>query len=145
MDGMIGGQILDMESEGRQISQETLMLLQRHKTGCLMQAAATMGCILAGRGDAATLEAAECYADNLGLAFQIEDDLLDIEGDITKFGKPIGSDAEKGKATFPVLLGIARCRELVRELTDKAVAAAAAFPDHAFLEELAVYLVSRDY
>ena len=145
MDGMIGGQIMDIESEGRQISQETLMLRQRMKTGCLIKAAAVMGCILAGRSDPETLGAAECYADNLGLAFQIEDDLLDIEGDITKFGKPIGSDAENGKVTFPALLGTARCHELVRELTDNAIAALRDFPAHAFLDDLANYLVSRDY
>ena len=71
--------------------------------------------------------------------------LLDIEGDITKFGKPIGSDAGNGKVTFPSLLGVARCHELVRELTDNAIAALQEFPDHAFLEELANYLVSRDF
>ncbi len=145
MDGMIGGQILDMESEGRQISQETLMLLQRLKTGCLIQVAAVMGCIVAGRSDPETLGAAERYADHLGLAFQIEDDLLDIEGDITKFGKPIGSDVENSKVTFPSLLGAARCHELVRELTDHAIAALQSFPDHAFLDDLENYLVTRDY
>lgn len=145
MDGMIGGQILDIESEGRQISQETLGQLQQLKTGCLIKAGAVMGCIVAGRGDPETLGAAECYAENLGLAFQIEDDLLDIEGDVMTFGKPIGSDAENGKVTFPSLLGTARCHALVRELTDNAIAALRDFPDPGFLEELANYLVSRDH
>lgn len=143
MDGMIGGQILDLESEGRRIPQETLMLLQQLKTGRLIGAAAAMGCIIAG-GDDEALEAAARYTDNLGLAFQIEDDLLDIEGDITRFGKPIGSDAENSKATFPSLLGVQRCYELVRELTDNAIRAAQLFPDHGFLTDLANYLVSRD-
>ena len=143
MDGMIGGQILDLESEGRRIPQEALMLLQQLKTGRLIGAAAAMGCIIAG-GDDEALEAASRYTDNLGLAFPIEDDLLDIEGDITRFGKPIGSDAENSKATFPSLLGVQRCYELVRELTDNAIRAAQLFPDHGFLTDLANYLVSRD-
>lgn len=145
MDGMIGGQVLDLESEGRRVPQEALMRLQRLKTGCLIQGSAVMGCTLAGRTDSETLSAAERYADNLGLAFQIEDDLLDIEGDITKFGKPIGSDAENSKATFPALLGTEQCHRLVRELTDNAIHAAQVFPDHSFLIDLANYLVFRDY
>lgn len=145
MDGMIGGQVLDIESEGRQIPMETLLLLQRLKTGCLMRAGAQLGCILAGRGDAEIMQAAERYADRIGLAFQIEDDLLDIEGDITKFGKPIGSDRENGKVTFPSLLGIEQCRARIRELTDEAIEAVQVFPDHTFLTDLANYLVSRDY
>ncbi len=145
MDGMIGGQALDLDSEGRRIPQDMLMQLQRLKTGCLIKAGAQMGCTLGGRADAETLEAAERYADSLGLAFQIEDDLLDIEGDITRFGKPIGSDADKSKATFPSLLGAERCHALVRELTDDAIRAVQHFPDHAFLADLANFLVSRDY
>lgn len=145
MDGMIGGQVIDMESEGRQIPMETLMLLQQLKTGCLIQAAAVLGCVIAGREDHETMVAAETYASKIGLAFQIEDDLLDIEGDVLKFGKPIGSDAENGKVTFPSLLGSARCHELVRELTDGAIEAVQGFEDHEFLVDLANFLVSRDY
>ena len=81
MNGMIGGQVLDLLSEHRRISEDELRLLQKLKTGCLLRAACELGCIAAGKTDEKTLSDARAYGDHLGLAFQIEDDILDIEGE----------------------------------------------------------------
>ncbi len=142
MDGMIGGQVIDMDAENKQIGLDRLLMLQQLKTGCLIRCAAHMGCIIGG-ATAEQLEAADAYAAKIGLAFQIEDDLLDIEGDEAVFGKPIGSDAASGKSTFPGLLGADKCRQMIRNLTDDAIAALDAFEDRTFLSELAESLTSR--
>ncbi len=141
--GMIGGQVIDMEAEGVAISEERLRMLQQRKTGALIMAACTLGCLLAGNATAAQQQAAQTYGASLGLAFQIQDDLLDIEGDQAVFGKPIGSDVANQKTTFPSLLGVDRCHEMVVELTEKAVAAVEIFPENAFLQALAWSLVER--
>lgn len=142
MDGMIGGQVIDMEAEHREIGLDRLLLLQELKTGCLIRAGARLGCIVGGATEE-QLAAADRYAAKIGLAFQIEDDLLDIEGDEAVFGKPIGSDAASGKSTFPGLLGAEECRRMIRRLTDDAVEALDAFEDAGFLRELAESLVQR--
>lgn len=142
MDGMIGGQVIDMDAENKQIGLDRLLLLQQLKTGCLIRVGARMGCILGG-ATAEQMEAADRYAAKIGLAFQIEDDLLDIEGDEAVLGKPIGSDAASGKSTFPGLLGAEECRSMIRRLTDDAIESLGAFEDSGFLRELAESLTSR--
>lgn len=142
MDGMIGGQVIDMDAENKQIGLDRLLMLQQLKTGCLIRCAARLGCLI-GEASEEQFEAADTYASKIGLAFQIEDDLLDIEGDEAVFGKPIGSDAASGKSTFPGLLGADKCRAMIRNLTDDAVSALDAFEDADFLIELAESLVSR--
>ncbi len=142
MDGMIGGQILDMQAEEHPISREQLRTLQELKTGALICAAAQLGCLIGGataEQEAAALEYARC----IGLAFQIQDDILDIEGDEAALGKPIGSDAENGKSTYPSLLGLERCHALVDELSEQASAALKPFSDTGMLPELAMSLASR--
>jgi len=99
MDGMIGGQILDMQAEETSISLEQLKTLQELKTGALISVAAQLGCLIGG-ATAEQTQAAATYAACIGLAFQIQDDILDIEGDAETFGKPIGSDAENHKSTY---------------------------------------------
>ena len=143
MNGMIGGQVLDMLSEHRRISEDELRLLQKLKTGCLLRAACELGCIAAGKTDEKTLSDARAYGDRLGLAFQIEDDILDIEGDEKTLGKSIGKDAASEKSTFPALLGLEKCRSLVLELTEQAVGALGAYEGRAFLETLARSLTGR--
>ena len=143
MNGMIGGQVLDMLSEHRRISEDELRLLQKLKTGCLLRAACELGCIAAGKTDEKTLSDARAYGDRLGLAFQIEDDILDIEGDEKTLGKSIGKDAASEKSTFPALLGLEKCRSLVLELTEQAVEALGAYEGRAFLETLARSLTGR--
>lgn len=143
MNGMIGGQVLDMASEGKKISLDTLKRLQKLKTGCLLCSAAALGCIAAGKSDETTLAAAESFGNKLGLAFQIEDDLLDIEGDAAVLGKSVGKDEKSEKSTFPALLGMEKCRELVNTLTDEAVAALDHFGGDPLLEALSRSLIGR--
>ena len=141
--GMIGGQVLDLQAEGQEIGAHTLMQLQERKTGALIRAAAQMGCLIGGASEEQT-QAAIQYAEQLGLAFQIQDDILDIEGDEATLGKPIGSDEAKQKSTFPALLGLAACHELVHELTKEAIAAIeTSFEDTGFLAALAQSLADR--
>ena len=143
MNGMIGGQVLDMLAEHRRISETELRLLQKLKTGCLLRAACELGCAAAGKTDTESIEAARAYGDKLGLAFQIEDDILDIEGDEKTLGKSIGKDAASEKSTFPSLLGLDACRKLAGELTEQAVAALTPYEGRAFLETLARSLTGR--
>ena len=143
MDGMIGGQVLDMGAEHRKISLDELRLLQKLKTGCLLRAACELGCAAAGATDEDTLARARAYGEKLGLAFQIEDDILDIEGDAATLGKSIGKDAASEKSTFPSLLGLEECRELAAKLTEEAVDAVKPLDGHAFLVELARSLTGR--
>lgn len=142
MDGMIGGQVLDMAAEETRISLEQLKTLQELKTGALIGVAAQLGCLI-GHASEEQMAAALEYARCIGLAFQIQDDILDIEGDAETFGKPIGSDAESGKSTYPSLLGLERCHELVHELSQQAVDALAPFADAGILPELALSLADR--
>ena len=143
MNGMIGGQVLDMGAEHRKISLDELRLLQKLKTGCLLRAACELGCAAAGATDEDTLARARAYGEKLGLAFQIEDDILDIEGDAATLGKSIGKDAASEKSTFPSLLGLEECRELAAKLTEEAVDAVKLLDGHAFLVELARSLTGR--
>jgi geranylgeranyl diphosphate synthase type II len=144
MDGMIGGQVLDLEGEHRALDQKELEQLQSLKTGKLIEAAVVIGCIAAGKGEP-FLSQARKYAQCVGLAFQIQDDILDVEGDEALLGKPIGSDAENEKSTFPKLLGMAACKEKVQSLTQQAVEALQVWEDTQFLRELTVELASRDH
>ena len=143
MNGMIGGQVLDMGAEHRKISLEELRLLQKLKTGCLLRAACELGCAAAGATDEDTLTRARAYGEKLGLAFQIEDDILDIEGDAATLGKSIGKDAASEKSTFPSLLGLEECRELAAQLTEEAVDAVKPLDGSAFLIDLARSLTGR--
>ena len=111
----------------------------------MLRASALIGVAAAGGGEAIT-SAAERYADGVGLAFQIRDDMLDALGDEKTLGKPIGSDSESGKTTFFTLFGEAECRRIIEEETDKAVAAIRdAFPDAGFLVWLARELAGRTF
>lgn len=143
MNGMIAGQVLDLGAEHRRISLDALNLMQSLKTGCLLRAACELGCTAAGCTDARTLEAAREYGEKLGLAFQIQDDILDIEGDARTLGKTTGKDARDEKSTFPALLGLEACRALADRLTGEAVAALDGLPGNGFLTELARSLTGR--
>lgn len=140
--GMIGGQVMDIASTKEKISCEDLIELQDLKTGALIRAAARIGCIVGG-ATKEQMQAALVYANRVGLAFQIEDDILDIEGDEAVFGKPIGSDKQSGKTTLPEVFGMDACKNMVRELTDEARDIVRIFPDSDFLVELAEQLVTR--
>ncbi|MFZ5561832.1 MAG: polyprenyl synthetase family protein [Pseudomonadota bacterium] len=142
---MAAGQALDLAAEGRRLEREALENVHRHKTGALIRAAVALGGIAAG-ADATAAAALDRFADRLGLAFQVHDDVLDVIGDTTTIGKPAGSDAAREKSTYPALLGLAAAQALALRLHDEAVAAlaplgAAAAP----LRELADFLVARDH
>ena len=142
--GMVGGQVLDMAGEGHSLSLHEVEELQRLKTGALIAAAAEMGCVLAG-GSPEHRQAAVRYAQCLGLAFQIQDDILDVVGDEAMLGKPIGSDAKSEKNTFVTLKGLDCCRELVTKLTQEAVDALGCFgAEGDGLCQLATSLASRE-
>ncbi len=141
--GMIGGQVLDIASAEHSLSYEELVEMQDMKTGALIRAAVRMGCIVAGGVTKEHMQAALVYADRIGLAFQIQDDILDIEGDEALFGKHVGSDKESGKTTFPEVFGMEACKNMVRELTNEARDMVRIFPDSDFLVELAEQLVTR--
>ena len=142
--GMIGGQMLDMDGESRTLSLEELELLQSLKTGALIRAAAEMGCIVAG-GDEATRQAVREYAQCVGRAFQVRDDMLDVTSSAEVLGKPIGSDAENEKATFVTALGLERCGQLVDELTEQAIKALDGMKNTEFHIWLAELMAGREY
>lgn len=140
-DGMVGGQVLDTLHDTR-TSQE-LELVCRMKTGAMIRAAARIGCAAAGAAPSLG-EAAGEYASQLGLAFQIRDDMLDVIGSESAFGKPIGSDRQEGKITFMDALGLEGCAAAVQDCTQRAVSALEQVEDRAFLLELAERLAQRD-
>ena len=140
--GMVGGQVLDMESEERALTEQEVLDIQSRKTGCLIRAACEMGVLCAG-GREEQLVAARSYADGIGLAFQIRDDMLDVTGDAAKLGKAVGVDANKN--TFVRLYGMAKCEELVNEYTAAAVAALAPMEKTELLHALAWLLAERDH
>lgn len=140
--GMCGGQQLDLEGDGKSQTTESLTYLQQRKTGALIRAACCIGVHCAG-GTTAQLDAAIRYADALGLAFQIRDDMLDEIADEATLGKPIGSDRAQGKCTFLTLLGLEGCAEQIEQLTAQAIAALLPLPDHQALTELAQELATR--
>ncbi len=145
IDGMVGGQVIDLESEGKAIDLATLEELQRGKTVALLVAACVMGARLAG-ADEAGERAARLYGENVGLTFQIVDDILDVTATADKLGKPVGSDADNQKATYVSLLGVDEARRLAAQRTDEAVAALTAFGDEAAsLRQLAQALLNRDH
>lgn len=141
--GMVGGQVIDLMSEGQQIPLETLQIMDEHKTGALILAAARMGCILAGQ-TGEHLKAAEQYSSSLGLAFQIVDDILDVTGDAAVLGKPLGSDEENQKCTYVSILGLEKAEEWVQKLTQRALKELQTFSENTeFLEDLAKKLATR--
>ena len=141
-DGMVGGQALDMAGEGRALTLGELELLQSRKTGALIEAAAELGCIAAG-GTEGQREAVRTYAQCLGRAFQIQDDILDVSGTQEELGKPIGSDRVNEKSTFVTALGLEESHNLVRSLTEQAEAALEGFAHPEFLIQLARTLAQR--
>lgn len=142
--GMVGGQVIDLESENKKISLDTLVLLQKLKTGKLIEAAVVLGCIIGGATES-EIELCKEYALNIGLAFQIRDDILDLIGDADVLGKPIGSDKDNEKNTFLSFMSIDEAENEVKKYTDKAKLALSSFGEKAdCLINLADYLAYRN-
>ena len=143
--GMIGGQVVDLLSENKKIDGDTLYFIHYHKTASLIIASVRAGAIIGGASDE-ELEALTRYAKNIGLGFQITDDILDLIGDEKKIGKKVGSDLQNQKSTFPSIYGLEYSKSKVMELLDDSIEALQPFGNRAtFLMELAEYLVKRDY
>ena len=138
--GMVGGQILDIQSESRQCTKQEVIDIQTRKTGALIQAACMLG-VLAGQGSQEQMYAAREFAAHLGLAFQIRDDVLDVIGNPEELGKSTGTDENKN--TFVHLYGVDVCNGLVKSHTDKAIEALSVFDDAEFMKELACVMTSR--
>ena len=143
IDGICGGQQLDMEGDGKILSREELIEIHTRKTAAMIRAACLMG-IACGNGSEEQIQAAETYAQALGLAFQIRDDMLDVISTNEELGKPIGSDAQEQKTTFMSLYGLEQCEREVRTLTEQAVqAVGSVFSNAEFLQQLARSLETR--
>lgn len=140
--GMIGGQVIDLRSEGESVSFERLKTMHSLKTGALIRCAAKLGCIASGaeKEKECSLSA---YADSLGLAFQITDDILDVTGDEKELGKPVGSDAACGKTTYVSLFGIEKAKIMAAEATEKALKSLENFENNEFFITLAKNLAER--
>lgn len=143
--GMVGGQADDMEGEQGMTSIGQLEHIHLHKTSDLIAFSLRAGGHAAGASDV-QLEALERFGINIGLAFQIQDDILDITGDQAKLGKPVGSDERQGKVTYPYLIGLEESKRRVTDLTEDAIRAirSAGLADSGRLEQIANYLISRD-
>ncbi len=142
--GMIGGQVVDLLNENNSAADfENLRLMDTLKTGALIEAACVMGCI-AAEADEEKISAATEFAQKIGLAFQIKDDILDVTSTLEKLGKMAGSDAQNGKSTYVTLLGVGECQKLVDKLTDEAMNALDKFENNDALKEYAKYLADRE-
>ncbi len=142
--GMVGGQVVDMESEGnREIEFATVQYIHTHKTGALIKASVRSGALLGG-ADPQCLAAMTRYGEAIGLAFQIADDILDIEGTTEEIGKDAGSDEARGKATYPAVIGLAESKRLATELVERAFSALEPLGDKGDpLREIATYIIKR--
>ena len=142
--GMIGGQVVDVESEGKEISLDTLMFLHRKKCGALIESAMMIGAVLAGAEEADIRRMEQVGAD-IGVAFQIRDDILDVTSTTDVLGKPVGSDAKNGKVTYVTLCGMEAAREQVRALSDRAEwTLRETGRENEFLSALIRYLIDRE-
>ena len=142
--GMVGGQAIDLESVGRKIDQAALETMHRHKTGALIEASVQLGALASGRANTDALEALRRYAEAVGLAFQVQDDILDVESDPAPLGKTQGKDQAHDKPTYPALLGLDEAKAYALALRDQALAALEGFGDSAEpLRALARYIVER--
>jgi|SRR5471030_2539359 len=146
--GMCGGQALDLAAEGQQIDLLALEQIHRHKTGALIRAAVRMGALAAGEKGRAVLPLLDIYSQAIGLAFQVQDDILDVIGDTEKLGKRQGADQQLGKSTYPALLGLEGAQTKARDLHQEAVSAleqlAALSYNTAPLLALARFVIERD-
>lgn len=142
--GMVGGQAIDLESVGRTLDRNALEIMHRHKTGALIEASVRLGALASGRANEASLAALADYARAIGLAFQVQDDILDVESDTLTLGKRQGADIAHNKPTYPALLGLDAAKAYALALRDQALAALEPFDAGAEpLRVLARYIVER--
>ncbi len=143
--GMVGGQVMDIESEGKEVDLPTLQYIHTHKTGALILVSIRVGVRLGG-GSGETLKSFTRYGERVGLAFQIADDILNVEGKAELLGKSTGSDFSKRKATYPSLLGIGKSKRRAEELITSAIEALNSFgPEVEPLREIAHFIIAREH
>jgi geranylgeranyl diphosphate synthase type II len=142
VNGMIGGQVLDLENENKSINEKTLRNIHTLKTGALIVSSCKIGAIVAEASEEDIQKACD-YALNLGLAFQIIDDILDVTSTTQELGKPVGSDASNNKSTYVTLLGLGKSMQYADEITKKSIEAISGFKDNEFLLELTKALLTR--
>lgn len=141
--GMVGGQVVDIQSEGKSVDPSLVNFIHSHKTGALIHASVTSGAIL-GEGTEEQVNAISSYGEKIGLAFQIADDILDVEGDSKTMGKGVGGDARKKKITFPAAVGLQKAKEIQGRLVEEAVGALKTFDEKADpLRSLGLYIIER--
>jgi geranylgeranyl diphosphate synthase, type II len=140
--GLVSGETIDILSEGKPVSVETLELIHQRKTGSLIAASCELGALFGG-GDVSRRANLRSYGEKIGLAFQIADDVLNEIGDASKIGKSVGSDAERGKATYPQLFGLHESKQKALELAEGAIKLVRGVPNEEFLKSLARYSVER--
>jgi geranylgeranyl diphosphate synthase type II len=142
--GMVGGQAIDLGSVGLKLDQQALEYMHRHKTGALIEASVKLGALASGRAEKDELKSLQTYAQAIGLAFQVQDDILDVESDTETLGKRQGADIARDKPTYPALLGLDAAKAYALELRDQALHALRPFDAAAEpLRELARYIVER--
>ncbi|MFO7974619.1 MAG: polyprenyl synthetase family protein [Candidatus Hydrogenedentota bacterium] len=142
--GMVGGQVLDLESENKQLTLDALRHIHAYKTGALIRASVRVGAMLGG-APRESLDALTRFGESIGLAFQIADDILDVIGVEANMGKRVGSDANKKKSTYPQLLGLDQARALALEAVEEANAALVPFgPEAEVFRALAHFIIERD-
>ena len=142
--GMVGGQAIDLAAVGIKIDQQALERMHRHKTGALIEASVVLGAMASGKASAIQLNALQQYAQAIGLAFQVQDDILDVESDTATLGKTQGKDEANDKPTYPALLGLEAAKAYALELRDQALAALRDFDERAEpLQQLAEFIVAR--
>jgi len=143
--GMVGGQVADVESEGKAVNLPTVQYIHARKTGAMIAASVRVGAKWGG-AQGEILDALTCYGESLGLAFQIVDDILNVEGEAALLGKKTGSDLSRGKATYPSVLGVEESKKKGRELVEISVDALKQFgPEADPLREIARFIAARDY
>ena len=143
--GMVGGQVMDVQSEGKEVDMDGVQYIHSRKTGALIIASVRSGAVLAGASPE-EMVALLHYATDVGIAFQIKDDILNVEGDRERIGKSTGTDSSRGKATYPSLVGMEASKRHLRELLDEALGAIAGFDGKADpLRQFARYLAERDF
>jgi geranylgeranyl diphosphate synthase type II len=141
--GMVGGQVVDIQSEGRDVDFVLVEFIHRHKTGALIAVSISSGAVLGG-GSEKDIEAMALYGQKIGLAFQIADDILDIEGDSREMGKEVGGDAQKKKMTYPSVIGLQKSKAIQKEMMEQAIESLKPYGREADpLRAIARYIIER--
>jgi len=143
IDRMIAGEYVDTEFEGKEISNQYLEYMHENKTGALIKASVRIGAILAD-ADKKSIDKLTVYAEKIGLAFQIKDDILSEIGDAKELGKPVGNDRERGKCTYTTKYGLQQAQKMLEDITKEAVEIIDSFENGEFLKELALYIANRN-